>query len=156
MMAPVVFKMWGVRTTDDLGEIVFKLIAVQRLSKSDRDDPEDFHDLFDLHRTLTDGFELTLGDTTAKRGDSMSAQRPSDKTAPALPPLLPHQPRPERPAALAGRSASGDRVRRATGGLVELVGVHRADQEPSADRLARPSRRRNVSGFGEAHREQRR
>ena len=68
MMAPVVFKQWGVRKTDDVGEIVFKLIKVQRLSKSDRDDPDDFHDLFDLHQALTDGFALTLGDP-AKRGD---------------------------------------------------------------------------------------
>jgi uncharacterized repeat protein (TIGR04138 family) len=69
MMAAVVFKQWGVRTTDDVGEIVFRLIAVKRLSKSDRDDPDDFHDLFDLHQALTDGFALTLGDVTAKRGD---------------------------------------------------------------------------------------
>jgi uncharacterized repeat protein (TIGR04138 family) len=69
MMAAVVFKQWGVRTTDDVGELVFKLIAVQRLSKSDRDDPEDFRDLFDLHQALADGFALTLSDTTAKRGD---------------------------------------------------------------------------------------
>ena len=68
MMAPVVFKQWGVRTTDHVGELVFKLIKVQRLSKSDRDDPEDFRDLFDLHRTLADGFELTIGDPV-KRGD---------------------------------------------------------------------------------------
>ncbi len=69
MMAPVVFKQWGVRTTDNIGEIVFKLISVKRLSKSDRDDPEDFRDLFDLHQALTDGFALTLNDTTAKRGE---------------------------------------------------------------------------------------
>ncbi len=62
MMAPVVFKQWGVRTTDDVGTMVFNLIKVQRLSKSDRDAPEDFHDLFDLHRTLSDGFALTLDD----------------------------------------------------------------------------------------------
>ncbi len=68
MMAPVVFKQWGVRTTDHVGEIVFKLIKVQRLSKSDRDDPNDFRDLFDLHETLTAGFEITLGDTV-KRGE---------------------------------------------------------------------------------------
>lgn len=68
MMAPVVFKQWGVRKTDDVGEIVFKLIKVQRLSKSNRDDPDDFHDLFDLHQALADGFALTLGDP-AKRGD---------------------------------------------------------------------------------------
>lgn len=69
MMAPLVFKQWGVRTTDDVGEIVFKLIAAHLLSKSDRDDPNDFHDLFDLHQALAEGFELTLGEPTAKRGD---------------------------------------------------------------------------------------
>jgi uncharacterized repeat protein (TIGR04138 family) len=69
MMAPVVFKLWGVKTTDHVGEIVFKLIKVQRLSKSDRDNPDDFHDLFDLHQTLADGFALTVGDTAGKRGN---------------------------------------------------------------------------------------
>ncbi|MBP3956597.1 hypothetical protein J8F10_15085 [Gemmata sp. G18] len=68
MMAQVVFKQWGIKTTDHVGEIVFKLIKVQRLSKSDRDDPDDFHDLFDISQTLRDGFEITLGDV-AKRGD---------------------------------------------------------------------------------------
>ena len=68
MMAPVVFKQWGVKTTDHVGEIVFKLIKAQRLSKSDRDDPNDFSDLFDLHQTLADGFEITLGDLV-KRGE---------------------------------------------------------------------------------------
>jgi uncharacterized repeat protein (TIGR04138 family) len=70
MMAPVVFKRWNVRTTDDVGRMVFDLIRVGRLSKSDRDTPEDFHDLFDLPRELAEGFELTLDDRTGvKRGD---------------------------------------------------------------------------------------
>ena len=68
MRAPVVFRQWGVRTTDDFGEIVFKLIRAERLSKSDRDDPDDFHDLFDLEKALTEGFELSIRDTTG-RGD---------------------------------------------------------------------------------------
>ena len=67
MMAPVVFKQWGVRTTDHVGEIVFKLIGAKLLSKSDRDDPADFADLFDLDEALRSGFELTLSD--GKRGD---------------------------------------------------------------------------------------
>ena len=70
MMAPVVFKQWGVCTTDDVGTMVFNLIKVERLSKSDRDAPEDFHDLFDLHRALADGFALTLDDGhPARRSD---------------------------------------------------------------------------------------
>lgn len=70
MMAPVVFRQWNVRTTDDIGRMVFDLIDVGRLSKSDRDSPEDFRDLFDLPRALADGFQLTLDDRTgARRGD---------------------------------------------------------------------------------------
>ncbi len=68
MMAPVVFKQWGIKTTDDIGEIVFKLIGAEQLSKSDRDDVNDFRGLFDLHQALADGFTLTL-DAPAKRGD---------------------------------------------------------------------------------------
>ncbi len=70
MMAPVVFKQWNVKTTDDVGRMVFDLIRIGQLSKSDRDTPEDFHDLFDLPRMLTDGFELTIDDRpSAKRSD---------------------------------------------------------------------------------------
>ncbi|MDB5308668.1 MAG: hypothetical protein JWO38_2870 [Gemmataceae bacterium] len=68
LMAPVVFKTWGIRTTGDFGELVFKLIKVDRLSKSDRDEMEDFHEVFDLDKALTEGFEMTLGDTP-RRGD---------------------------------------------------------------------------------------
>lgn len=68
MMATVVFKQWGVRTTDDVGTIVFNLIKVELLSRSDRDSPEDFHELFDLHQTLTDGFEMVVdGSQQVKR-----------------------------------------------------------------------------------------
>lgn len=62
LMAGVVFRRWGVRTTDDFGALVFKLIEAGRLSRSDDDDPDDFHAVFDLERALTDGFELTLND----------------------------------------------------------------------------------------------
>ncbi len=60
MMAPVVFRHWGIRTTADIGEIVFNLIKAERLSQSDRDDREDFLDLFDVTDALTSGFEIVL------------------------------------------------------------------------------------------------
>ena len=60
LMAPVVFKQWGIRATDDVGKMVFNLIKVELLSKSDRDAPEDFHELFDLNQVLTEGFQLVL------------------------------------------------------------------------------------------------
>ncbi len=68
MMAPVVFKMWGVRTTDDLGEIVFKLIKVDRLAKSDQDDRDEFHDAFDLEKALTVGFDLEPMAVSGRKG----------------------------------------------------------------------------------------
>lgn len=68
MMAAVVFKQWGIRTTDDFGQIVFNLIQSDRLSKSDRDDLEDFHDLFDLDKALSEGFAITAGDCRPSAG----------------------------------------------------------------------------------------
>ena len=67
MMAPVVFDHWGVRATDDIGNIVFNLIHLDRLKSSDRDDPDDFRDAFDLNRALTEGFELTVVPTGGSR-----------------------------------------------------------------------------------------
>jgi uncharacterized repeat protein (TIGR04138 family) len=61
LMAPIVFKLWGIRSTDDFGEIVFRLIDVEKLSKSDNDDPDDFRDLFDLDKALAEEFELAHG-----------------------------------------------------------------------------------------------
>lgn len=67
MMAPVVFRLWGVRKTDDFGEMVFNLIRAEKLSKSDRDDLDDFRDLFDLSAALTQGFELTTADYSPRK-----------------------------------------------------------------------------------------
>ena len=69
MMAPVVFKQWGVHTTDDIGELVFNLIKVESLSKSERDDREDFRNVFDLPTTLADGFELSTAAYPARKTD---------------------------------------------------------------------------------------
>jgi uncharacterized repeat protein (TIGR04138 family) len=69
MMAPVVFKLWGVHATDDFGELVFNLIKIEQLSKSDRDDREDFRDVFDLHAALADGYELTTAAYPARKVD---------------------------------------------------------------------------------------
>jgi uncharacterized repeat protein (TIGR04138 family) len=71
MMAPVVFKLWHVRSTADIGRMVFDLIEIGSLSKSDRDSPEDFQALFDLQQALAEGFEFTLEDHAGvKRGSA--------------------------------------------------------------------------------------
>jgi uncharacterized repeat protein (TIGR04138 family) len=66
MMAPVVFRLWNIRRTDDIGNIVYNLIQAQQLKQSDQDEIADFHDLFDLDKVLTEGFELTTGPKPGK------------------------------------------------------------------------------------------
>jgi uncharacterized repeat protein (TIGR04138 family) len=58
-MARVVFRVWGIDRTDDIGEIVFNLIEANLLSKNDRDDRVDFQNLFDLDEMLLTNFEIS-------------------------------------------------------------------------------------------------
>jgi uncharacterized repeat protein (TIGR04138 family) len=47
-MAKTVLEHWSVRTTRDIGEIVFNLLEVGVLSKDEADSRNDFDDLFDF------------------------------------------------------------------------------------------------------------
>lgn len=69
MMAPVVFRLWGIHATDDIGELVFNLIKIERLSKSERDDRSDFRNRFDLQAALAKEFELTTAAYPARKTD---------------------------------------------------------------------------------------
>lgn len=60
MMAPAVLKMWGIHKTDDIGHIVFSLVAAELMSKTDDDSIDDFRDLFDLEHGLLEGFKIQL------------------------------------------------------------------------------------------------
>jgi uncharacterized repeat protein (TIGR04138 family) len=52
LLASLVLRRWGVHSTDDVGCIVYQLIDLGILSRSERDRPEDFHAVFDLHQRL--------------------------------------------------------------------------------------------------------
>ena len=60
LMARVVFHQWGIRRTDDFGEIVFNLIEAELMSKTPGDRREDFHGVFDLDAALVQGFRIVL------------------------------------------------------------------------------------------------
>ena len=47
-LAQTVLQQWSIRTTRDIGEIVFNLLDVGILSKDETDSREDFDDLFDF------------------------------------------------------------------------------------------------------------
>lgn len=57
-MAPIVFKQWGVQSTDDFGEIVYRLIDAGKIARSDDDDPADFRGEFDLMQALCGSYEF--------------------------------------------------------------------------------------------------
>jgi uncharacterized repeat protein (TIGR04138 family) len=52
LFAPQVFQFWGVRSTTDLGRMVFTLVEVGLLSTQPGDRVEDFEGVFDLYDEL--------------------------------------------------------------------------------------------------------
>lgn len=53
-LAPLVLSEWGIYSTRDFGEIVYKLIEIDKMSRQQSDSIEDFNDVLDLQRTLKD------------------------------------------------------------------------------------------------------
>ncbi len=47
-LAPTVLGAWGLRRTNDIGEIVFNMIEIGQMRKTRSDKREDFHDVFDF------------------------------------------------------------------------------------------------------------
>lgn len=47
-LARTVLGTWGIRTTADLGEIVFNMIKIGQMRKTRKDKREDFHNVYDF------------------------------------------------------------------------------------------------------------
>jgi len=58
LMAKCVLNQWGVRATADFGNIVFNLIEIGQMRKTDTDSRADFNNVFDFDRDLLEGFEI--------------------------------------------------------------------------------------------------
>jgi uncharacterized repeat protein (TIGR04138 family) len=56
MLAKNVLHEWGVHNTADFGEIVFNLIDIGQMKKTDSDRREDFENVFDFDDGLRDAF----------------------------------------------------------------------------------------------------
>jgi uncharacterized repeat protein (TIGR04138 family) len=63
LMAKSVLNEWGVRSTSDFGEIVFNLIDIGQMKKTDTDRREDFDDVFDFDDGLQDAFQAITSDS---------------------------------------------------------------------------------------------
>ena len=66
-MAKTVFEQWGVRSTEDFGEIVFQLVEQGLLGKTDADKRSDFAGGFDFDDAFVRGFDW-LDRIAPKRG----------------------------------------------------------------------------------------
>jgi uncharacterized repeat protein (TIGR04138 family) len=60
LMARTVFRMWGINSTGDFGEIVFNLIEAKLMSKTPEDHRRDFQDVYDLDQALVKGYVFAL------------------------------------------------------------------------------------------------
>jgi uncharacterized repeat protein (TIGR04138 family) len=58
MMAKVVLNSWGIRSTSDIGELVYNMIRVDLMRKSPTDRREDFDDVFDFQKAFRDEFDF--------------------------------------------------------------------------------------------------
>jgi len=70
-LARSVLATWGVRSSEDIGEIVFRMVEVGLLRKTEDDRREDFIGALDFDEALDRGFELHLasGEDDDGRGD---------------------------------------------------------------------------------------
>jgi uncharacterized repeat protein (TIGR04138 family) len=64
MLALTVLKQWGIRSTSDLGELVYHLIATGDLERTASDKRSDFDNVFDFETAFQPDYELT-GDPAA-------------------------------------------------------------------------------------------
>jgi uncharacterized repeat protein (TIGR04138 family) len=61
-LAREVFRSWGVRSTADFGEIVYNLIEIGVMGKTDEDRREDFHNVYDLNAAFEEGFNIRISE----------------------------------------------------------------------------------------------
>jgi len=52
LLAPTVFRCWGVHTTDDFGRMVFELIERGEMRKTEHDHLSDFADVYDFNEAF--------------------------------------------------------------------------------------------------------
>jgi uncharacterized repeat protein (TIGR04138 family) len=60
LMARTVFRLWGVKRTDDFGNIIFNLVDAKLMSKTDDDTRAEFHDVYDFDEALVKAYRIQL------------------------------------------------------------------------------------------------
>lgn len=60
LMAPVVFRFWGLTSTDDFGRIVFEMIDRGEMRKSDTDQLSDFHGVYAIDDSFATDYKIDV------------------------------------------------------------------------------------------------
>lgn len=66
MMSIVVFKTWGIHSTDDFGKIVFQLIEAGEMRKTDDDQLDDFLGVYEFTKVFQDEYTLDTSEVFSK------------------------------------------------------------------------------------------
>lgn len=67
-MAKVVLNNWGVLSTSDFGEIVYNMIRIGLMRKSESDQREDFDNVYDFDEAFQQRYEINLPDGSPNDG----------------------------------------------------------------------------------------
>ncbi len=59
LMSKVVLNNWGIQSTGDFGDIVYNLIEIGLMKKSDSDRREDFDEVYDFENAFQQQFKIT-------------------------------------------------------------------------------------------------
>lgn len=61
-LAKIVLASWGIHSTSDFGELVYNLIRIEQMRKSDSDRREDFNDVYSFDDAFEPEFEFVAKD----------------------------------------------------------------------------------------------
>lgn len=61
-LAKMVLATWGLESTSDFGEVVYNLIRIEQMRKSDSDRREDFNDVYEFEDAFQPEFQLASDD----------------------------------------------------------------------------------------------
>jgi uncharacterized repeat protein (TIGR04138 family) len=68
LMAKAVLGSWGLRSTGDIGNVVFNLIEANQMRKTKQDRREDFDDVFDFETAFLQEYKITGPDQKSDSG----------------------------------------------------------------------------------------
>jgi len=61
-LAPIVLARWGIRRTEDIGEIVFNMIDIGQMRKTKSDKREDFHGVYEFDEAFSRDLSFVVPD----------------------------------------------------------------------------------------------